>query len=289
MSYEKKSINLKNNKLSLTCIDDSVDVDLLTKDTQQYCVYTYKNTPNLKYLDSIKDKVFLVALVDTSVEKNIIPIITKFLASDYDIDKPFTELSYNNIIKKYEKPTYLSKQNKVTKAKLKRWYNQNQHLLNSSTFKVQNFGSFLGGDLDLLITKKKKTTIKEVSSFLKQLIDSGNKLKITIEPFFCNDADYFEEFYYRNNKAENRPVLMGWYADKDYPSQGKKVYKDNLCLMYYPWKELFYQSCHKDEVKKLITSFSELDDDLENVHISPSIYYTVFNRYANLKTLSRWS
>lgn len=289
MSYVQKSNFLKDSRITFKYINDSTDINLLQGDSKPYCVYTFNSTPNFKFLDQIKDKVFLVGLLDTSLHKiDTLSIIQKFFLSDYDIDKGINDPLYNNILQKYNKPQYLTKQNKITKPKLKKWFNNNEHLLKSSKFSVMNFGSFLGGDLDLLVTKKAKVTIKEVSSFLKELIDSGNKLGITIEPFYCNDKDYFNIFYYKDNSIENKNVLMGWYADNDYPALGKKYYKHNLCLMYYPWRELFYQSCHKDEVKKLITNFSDLNKDLDNVHITPSIYYTLFNRYGNLKTISRW-
>ena len=288
MSYVPpyKIKTLSNSEFLFTCINDSTDISTLLPDVKHLCIYTYRGYPNLEYLDSIKDKVFIVAIVDTELYSGVNDIPLKFNYDFINVDNPETFSSYNDFLAKYDKPKYLHSRDKVTAEKIKDWYYANLRLLNSSKFKIQTFGSLLGNDLDLLITKKTKVSIKEVSKFLNRLIISGKVHGITVEPFFCNDKDYFETFYYEDNKIEEKPVLMGWYSDKDYPAKGKKLYKDKLNLMYYPWKELFFQSCHKDEAKKLITKYTELESIEGGVHISPSIYYSVFSRYGNLKTLN---
>lgn len=284
MSYVDPSIDLRNNKVSFTCINDKTNVDHLDKDVKHYCIYTFHSTPNFSYLDSVKDKVFIIALVDTSLPNTDIGHIPlKFSTNIYNVEDAVKRPALNNILTKYSKPIYLEKQNPVTESKLKDWFYSNQRILTSSKFDVYSFGSFLGNDLDLLVTKREKVKVKQVSKFLKRLIDSGKRLGITVEPFYCNDINYFNDFYYKDSSVENKPVLMGWYSDIDYPSVGRKIYKDNLCMMYFSWKELFFKSCHKDEAKKLITTYSELDSIEGSVHIAPSIYYSLFNRYANLK------
>ena len=291
MSYVP-SFNLKtdiSNQIRFTLINSDTNIDLLDKDVKHLCIYTYNGYPDLEYLDSIKSKVFIVAVVDIELNEDINQIPQKFKAKAIDIDNPEPFPSYNNFLTKYDKPIYLKNKETVTKDKIKNWYYSNLRLLNSSKFEIQSFGSLLGNDLDLLVTKKSNVTIKQVSKFLNRLIVSGEAHGITVEPFYCNDKDYFETFYYKDNKVEEKPVLMGWYSDENYPAKGRKLYKDKLNLMYYPWKELFFQSCHIDEAKKLITNFSDLEDIEEGVHITPSIYYSIFSRYGNLKTLNGYA
>ena len=284
-TYQNPSVNLWDNSVSFTCITETTNINHLTKDVKHYCIYLYEGNPNYRYLDSIKDKVFIVALVDLTLTNDIGHIPYKFSTNEYHIDLESSKKPLNNILTEYDKPSYLPKQDPVNKSNLKDWFDSNQRLLTSSKFDVYTFGSFLGRDIDLLVTKKEKVTIKDVSRFLRRLIKSGNAKGITIEPFYCNDINYFNTFYYEDSSIESKPVLLAWYASSDYPSVGKKRYKDNLCMMYTPWKKLFYESCHKDSVKKLITTYSELESMEGGVHIAPSIYYSVFNRFANLKKL----
>jgi hypothetical protein len=284
-TYKDPSVNLWDNSVSFTCITDTTNINNLNKDVNQYCIYLYEGKPNYRYLDSIKDKVFIVALVDLTLTNDIGHIPYKFSTNEYCIDLESSKKPLNNILTEYDKPSYLPKQDPVNKSNLKDWFDSNQRLLTSSKFDVYTFGSFLGRDIDLLVTKKEKVTIKDVSRFLRRLIKSGDSKGITIEPFYCNDINYFNTFYYEDSSIESKPVFLAWYATSDYPSVGKKRYKDNLCMMYTPWKRLFYESCHKDSVKKLITTYSELESMEGGVHIAPSIYYSLFNRFANLKKL----
>ena len=85
-TYKDPSVNLWDNSVSFTCITDTTNINNLNKDVNQYCIYLYEGKPNYRYLDSIKDKVFIVALVDLTLTNDIGHIPYKFSTNEYCID-----------------------------------------------------------------------------------------------------------------------------------------------------------------------------------------------------------
>lgn len=264
-------------------IDENTNISSLTrknrirdKNINYICIYTYEHYPNYQFLDSIADKVFLIALVDLFIFTDLDRIVDYFISPTIDITTSSPPARTNTILDDYVAPSRDSF-GKVTREQLTEWYSS---LEEDSKFDIWNFGNFLGKDLDLLVTKKKgvKSSIRDLNKFMRKLKSSAN---FKIDSIYCN-SDYFHRFYNKDNRIIDENVMIG-IVSKDYKSLARKFVKDNMVFFHDAYKWLFFKTVWRAEQVGIITKFSELPGYKEGMHISPHIYNAIFNGYGKIK------
>lgn len=169
---------------------------------------------------------------------------------------------------------------KVNNKSFNEWFEENRESLITDNFQIAMWGSINGNDIDLLLTKKGNTTIKELEDYISKIIKSGDKHNIIVDVLYVSDMDYFREFRTKNSRKVYESTFIGFYSENDYNPIGnfRRIGKMNFYLG--PFNDAFYQlSIDDGRIIEYVDSVKEIKDSDNYVQYSSEVYNTIYERF----------
>lgn len=233
-----------------------------------------KDKHRLKYGNPLR-KVFY----NQVIKEKIIELGYSEYSKLFTLTMEVTENDTNSLIPKREKPLARLSGDKITIEVLNKWYDSKIDFIRDSDFNVVVHGSTMGNDIDLVVSKKGKSTIKELESFMLELHRSGDTLGINIEPLYVSDMEYFREFKMTNSRKVMDNILIGFVSEQMYEPIGELKTFGKLKFRYGPFNNAFYESTNKHDEVLFIDSVNDIKNNNGYTHFSSEVYNTIYERF----------
>ena len=285
--YEYDSYTIFMEQVNLGYLDRKYDCTSLTKlngDESLWGYYAFNSKEPVGHLGKQKHdlnmgnpitKTFFEHIMKEKIIELGFPKHSKLFNITMNEDKT----DNNSLIPQRDKPFNRMPMDTVTNEVYTKWFENNCELLFDKRFSVALWGSIGGRDIDLIVSKKGKTTIKELEEYMSNLIYSGNEFNITVEALYTSDMDYFREFRMENSHKVLDDVLIGFISEHPYNPIGKVRRYNKMVFHYGPFNDAYYLCTTKDDEVLFIDSVKDLKDNKGYTHFSSEVYNTIYERF----------